>query len=416
MAWSEQIAPAIAHAADAAFGEAGLQVAVAAVENGGTTISSGRCAIAPGGRFEIGSVTKTMTGTLLALLAADGTLRLEDEAGRWLAAGDNGHITLLELATHTSGLPRHGPDRTPEAAEAELRNLTLTPGRYAYSNFGFQLLGLVLERASGTSFAQLLASRLLEPLAMTCSGAGLAGPGQLIPGHAWGLAVPAMDQPLPASGAVQATIADLAGFARACLKPPPGALGEAIAAAQLPRVAVDQANAQGLGWHIRDGRVRWHDGGTGGFSATVMLDPDPGRAIAIAVNTCGNGGLLTRAALLSLAGRDPGRAFPQAPADYADRVREVTAALLEGRAADAHAALSGSLRARITTAQLERWWWMSTLDARGPATVAVACQPGDEGLVAIAAVRFASAGRGVTARFRFDAGAQITDLQIKRSR
>lgn len=56
------------------------------------------------GRFEIGSVTKTMTGTLLALLAADGTLRLDDEVGRWLSAGDNGRITLRQLATHTSGL------------------------------------------------------------------------------------------------------------------------------------------------------------------------------------------------------------------------------------------------------------------------------------------------------------------------
>jgi CubicO group peptidase (beta-lactamase class C family) len=51
-----------------------------------------------------------MTATLLALLAADGRLRLDDEAGRWLSAGPNGGITLRQLATHTSGLPRLAPN------------------------------------------------------------------------------------------------------------------------------------------------------------------------------------------------------------------------------------------------------------------------------------------------------------------
>jgi D-alanyl-D-alanine-carboxypeptidase/D-alanyl-D-alanine-endopeptidase len=60
--------------------------------------------------FEIGSVTKTMTATLVALLAADGQLRLDDEVGRWLSAGANGRITVRQLATHTSGLPRLPPN------------------------------------------------------------------------------------------------------------------------------------------------------------------------------------------------------------------------------------------------------------------------------------------------------------------
>jgi CubicO group peptidase (beta-lactamase class C family) len=60
-----------------------------------------------GGRFEVGSVTKTMTATLLA---ADGSLRLDDEVGRWLPAGANAGITLRQLATHASGLPRLAPN------------------------------------------------------------------------------------------------------------------------------------------------------------------------------------------------------------------------------------------------------------------------------------------------------------------
>ncbi len=62
------------------------------------------------GRFEVGSLTKTMTATVLALLAADGSLRLDDEVGRWLPAGANAGITVRQLATHTSGLPRMAPN------------------------------------------------------------------------------------------------------------------------------------------------------------------------------------------------------------------------------------------------------------------------------------------------------------------
>ncbi len=54
-----------------------------------------------------------MTATLLALLAADETLRLDDEVGRFLTAGANGGITLRQMATHTSGLPRLPPNFDP---------------------------------------------------------------------------------------------------------------------------------------------------------------------------------------------------------------------------------------------------------------------------------------------------------------
>jgi len=415
MTWNEEIAASLAQAVDTAFNEGELQVAAAAIDTDGTTIRYGRHPVAADSRFEIGSVTKTLTGTLLALLAAEGTLRLDDEIGRWLAAGDNGRITLLALATHTSGLPRVGPDLTPGIAEAELQQVKLVPGGYAYSNFGFQLLGLVLERASEIPYQGLLASRLLEPLAMTCSGTGSAACGRRIAGHAWGERMLAQHHPLPASGGAEATIGDLASFVRACLEPPPTPLGRAIAATQVPRFAIDQANAQALGWHIRDGRFRWHDGGTSGFSAAVVLDPAQHRGVAILINTSGTGLLITRAALLVLAGRDPGGAFPVAPPGCTDRARQVTLSLLHGRVAEAHASLSPQLRGRISAGRLERLWWIHTLDARGPAQVTVASQPSDEGLIAVAAITFASATRGLTVRFRFDPAAQITDLRIKRS-
>jgi Beta-lactamase len=166
MAWRENAARSLTETFDGVFDSPGVVVAAACVDEAGAGIG-----VSPGdapadGRFEIGSVTKTMTATLLALLAADGALSLDDEIGRWLSAGPNSAITLRQLATHTSGLPRLAPTMdlstidlaNPyagfgfERAEEGLRQATAAPGGpWLYSNFGYHLLGLVLERASGQS-------------------------------------------------------------------------------------------------------------------------------------------------------------------------------------------------------------------------------------------------------------------------
>ncbi len=174
MEWDAERAQAVFEALDGAFPGDGIVVAVAAVDRGGNgpalAVSEG---LAEDARFEIGSITKTMTATLLASLVGDGVLGLDDEIGRWLAAGPHGNITLEQLATHTSGLPRLAPnqptdeenpyrDFTAERAQEGLRAADRTPGAgHLYSNFGYQLLGLVLERASGQRYRDLLAERLL---------------------------------------------------------------------------------------------------------------------------------------------------------------------------------------------------------------------------------------------------------------
>jgi len=106
VAWHEEAARSLVETFDGSFGTPGVVVAAACVDDAGTGtgLSPGD---APGdGRFEIGSVSKTM----LALLSADGTPRLDDEISRWLSAGANGGITVRQLATHTSGLPRAAPN------------------------------------------------------------------------------------------------------------------------------------------------------------------------------------------------------------------------------------------------------------------------------------------------------------------
>jgi serine-type D-Ala-D-Ala carboxypeptidase/endopeptidase len=312
-------AQAVFEALDGAFPGDGVVVAVAAVGGGGSSgpafaVTEGLPADA---RFEIGSITKTMTAALLAGLVGDGVLALDDEIGRWLDAGPNGDITLEQLATHGSGLPRLAPnqptgeanpyrDFTAERAEEGLRTATRTPDAgHLYSNFGYQLLGLALERASGQRYRDLLAERLLGPLGMTRSGVGRAGGGTRLTGHASGKPVGHWDFALPGPGAVEATIGDLARYLAACLAPPDGPLGTAIRLCQQPRLRIGGRQAGGLAWIITDGLL-FHNGGTGGFAASMTIDQAAGHAMAALVNTHASPApLLDAVVMAAVKGNDP---------------------------------------------------------------------------------------------------------------
>jgi serine-type D-Ala-D-Ala carboxypeptidase/endopeptidase len=144
--------------------------------------------IAPDGRtiVRIGSIAKAFAGQLLADLASEGKVRLADPAQRYLPEfklpGAGGRsITLIDLATHTAGLPREVPgepaaDGNPFDGvswanyKAYLATATLasTPGTAAaYSNLGFGLLGRALEGASGQAYATLLQERIAGPLGIS---------------------------------------------------------------------------------------------------------------------------------------------------------------------------------------------------------------------------------------------------------
>jgi CubicO group peptidase (beta-lactamase class C family) len=392
MAWREDAARSLTETFDGAFDSPGVVVAAACVDEAGTGIG-----VSPGdapadGRFEIGSVTKTMTAALLALLADDGALSLDDEVGRWLSAGPNGGITLRQLATHTSGLPRLAPNMdlstvdpaNPyagfgfERAEEGLRQATAAAERpWLYSNFGYHLLGLVLERASGQSYQALVTRRLLEPLAMTCSGVEDAGAGTRLPGHAGGGEVPHWDHPLGAGG-VEATVADLGRYAQACLHPPGTPLGAAITAAMVPQIPLANGGRQALAWQVRPDGIRVHDGGTGGFSSAV-LDPRPAR--------------------------------PQPPGpEWEARAREVVRLLLDGRTADVHALGSATFQSHVPAERVERAWRTRTQDLGPAGQVTVRCQ-GSPGHV-VADVTIVFARDAVAVRIGFEPSGQLSGLRV----
>lgn len=381
MGWTEDGAGALTGVVREKFDHEGVVVGAAAVDESDTTIVLSPAGADPDSRFEIGSVTKTMTATLLALLAGRGRLGLDDEIGRWLAAGSNGGLTILELATHTSGLPSVGPSRregrtdpadpwagyTFEHAERDLQQATVKPGHvHQYSNLGYQLLGLILERAAELDYPTLVRSELLEPLGMTRSGVGSRGPGVLLGGLSESGDVAHWSHPWGAGG-VEATIGDLALYARACFMPKDDELGRAISVTQKPVVRLGGDVEQALAWVVRaDGMIE-HSGGTAGFSAGVTVARDRGRAVALLVNYGGSPvypTFLKEAARLAVNGEDPRQAVSPHPwptwrEDAVDAVR----ALLDGDVGRVHGCLASPVRARVSAAQLEANWNRRTQDA-----------------------------------------------------
>jgi CubicO group peptidase (beta-lactamase class C family) len=424
MTWSEDAARTLAEAFDGTYDAPGVVTAAACIDEAGTAIRASPGDMPVDGRFEIGSVTKTMTATLLALLEADGMLELDDEVSRWLPASPESRITLRQLATHSSGLPRiapnHGefdPDNPyarfgPVQAEEGLRQAVLAPGRpHLYSNFGYQLLGLVLERASGLSYQELISQRLLEPLAMTCSGTGGSGGGTPLPGHGNSGEVPHWDQPLPGAGGVEATIGDMARYARACLHPPQDPLGAAITAAQTPQLPPGNVSHQALAWGVREDGIRLHAGGTGGFTSAVLIDPARARAVVM-LASCGGSWPLDRAAFLALTGGDPREARPQPPGpEWDERARETIQMLLDGRTTDVHARMTAAFQDQVSPGQLDQDWREHTRDL-GPATeVQVTCQRWPAAFIAAdVTITFTSGTRA--GRIHFDSSGQIAGLEF----
>jgi len=423
MTWSENAARTLAETFDGTYGAPGVVTAAACIDEAGTAIRASPGDLPADGRFEIGSVTKTMTATLLALLAADGMLELDDEVGRWLPAVPDSGITLRQLATHTSGLPRIAPNHGevdaanpyarfgPRQAEEGLRQAVLAPGRpHLYSNFGYQILGLALERASGLPYQELISQRLLEPLAMTRSGSGGSGGGTALPGHGNSGEVPHWDQPLPGAGGVEATIGDMARYARACLHPPQDPLGAAITAAQAPQVP-GTVRHQALAWGIREDGIRIHAGGTGGFTSAILIDPARGRAVVM-LASCGGTWPLDRAAFLALIGGDPREARPQPPGpEWDDRARETIQMLLDERATDVHIRMTAAFQGQVSPGQLDQACREWAGDLGRTTEVQVTCQRWPAAFIA-ADVTIAFAGGTRTARIHFDEAGEIAGLEF----
>jgi CubicO group peptidase (beta-lactamase class C family) len=261
--------------------------------------------------FEIGSVTKVLTGLLLARAVERGELALEDDFNSILPADYKlpatvPSVRLIDVATHSAGMPEIPYNLTRDPAlfivdyskydERHLRAFTdafapSPPARavYVYSNTGFGLLGWALARHAGKPFEQLLEDDITVPLGMSSTTVALsaANSERLVPGHdPNGDPVGRTDFGcLVACGGVVSTANDLLLLLSAYLDetcPLAGAM-------ELTHRSYYQAPTRvsvGLGWHIAVDRVtRFHDGQTGGYTAFVSFDPVRRTGVVVLGNT-----------------------------------------------------------------------------------------------------------------------------------
>lgn len=252
--------------------------------------------------FEIGSITKVFTTTILADMvlknevSLDAPAQVNAPAGMTLPKRGDKQITLANLAEQNSGLPRlplnmvptsmSNPyaDYTTEQLNAYLRShrLRRDPGaEFEYSNLGMGVLGNILANRAGQDYETLVKERILRPLGMDRSGITLTPAMQaaLAKGHGAD-GSPAQNWDLPSlagAGALRSTATDMLKFLAANLGQPQTDLERAMRLAHQTRFRISPNSEIGLGWitmTTKSGvRLVFHDGGTGGYGAIAGFDP-----------------------------------------------------------------------------------------------------------------------------------------------
>ena len=281
----------------------------------------------PDSMFEIGSLTKTFTGLILAQMVQQKKVSFDDPVRNFLPEGTvikplGAEITLLDLATQHSGLPRmpdnfhpaNGANPYVDYHAAQMYDYVNKHGVgrandtiFLYSNFGFGLLGTALSLRAGIPYGQLVRNQVTAPLHMDDTLITLSSTQQarLIQGHdaqnhpagRWDFDV------FAGAGALVSTASDMLKYLEANLHPEKFATPEtpigAGAAADSPSSTISaafaldhQLRASGIGpakvalaWlYNEQTKIYFHDGGTGGYSSFAAFLPADDRAIVVLYN------------------------------------------------------------------------------------------------------------------------------------
>lgn len=269
---------------------------------------TGRAAT-PDTGYRLASISKQFTATCVLLLVEDGIVTLDDPVQRWLPTlPEATHaVTLRHLLSHTSGLVDY-EDLVPESQTQQVRDadvlrllerenrLYFAPGtQYRYSNSGYALLALVVERASGARFADFLRTRVFAPLGMHGTLAREdEGPAvdaraygySLVEGH-WQRTDQSTTSAVLGDGGIYSSLRDLARWDAAWYDD--RLLSSASRALAVhPATATTETDVAhyGFGWRLQ-GRMQWHSGESIGFRNVMLRFPD--RHLSIIVLTNRNG-------------------------------------------------------------------------------------------------------------------------------
>ena len=262
--------------------------------------------------FEIMSITKVFTALLLADMVHRGEVAFHDPVAQYLPATlhqNSTAITLLDLATYTSGLPNmpgnlppdwwSSPDPMGAYTEAKLYEFLASyvpkyePGKhYEYANLSFGLLGIALARRAGKTYEQLLIDRVCKPLGLSHTRIDLtpAMRRRVVQGHdllmketqLWNW--PAM----PGAGCVRSTARDLTAFVRASMQIGSSPLRHAMKTmTEVRRPTSLAGTSAALGWYITaagNEQIAWKSGLSAGCSTFIGFSLQRHRAVVLLSN------------------------------------------------------------------------------------------------------------------------------------
>jgi CubicO group peptidase (beta-lactamase class C family) len=243
--------------------------------------------------FEIGSITKVFTSTLLAEMVIENKINLGEDINNYISLllKNNTRITFQQLANHTSGLPRlpsnliiadmtnpykdYDEEKLKEYLTEKLTLVQNQPAKYEYSNLGAGLLGYVLSKIETTNYESLLKDKIFAKYQMSNSTTNRENVKELLikglntAGNEtsnWDLSV------LIGAGGILSCTDDLAKFAIAQFDDS----NKALALTRTKTFDINKNMGIGLGWHIiktqSGDEWTWHNGGTGGYSSSLAID------------------------------------------------------------------------------------------------------------------------------------------------
>lgn len=294
-------------------------VAIAMVDHRGTTFFSYGYTTRKGGKpidersvFEIGSITKTFTGVLLADMVVRGVVGLDDPIARYLpesvyvSVRSDQQITLRHLSTHTSALPRLPTNLDPADQANPYADYTIQQmydflsshelrrdigERFEYSNYGVGLLGHILALRAAMTYEELVIDRIARPVGMSDTRIALTDDmrARLAMGHSGSQQVKNWDIPtLAGAGAIRSTAVDMIRYVAANLGLATSPLDSAFVLSHQEHAKTDRdGTAIGLGWIIRAGEagvIHWHNGGTGGYRSFAGFDKGNGVGVVVLSN------------------------------------------------------------------------------------------------------------------------------------
>ncbi len=274
-----------------------------------------------GDRWHLGSITKSITATMIARLVESGRMKWTDTIGeRFLDASiheDWKPVTLRQLLTHTSGAPANfsirvmlkqpalGPECTRERRKAVLDVIAEKPAhapgeKYAYSNVGYTIAGAMAESATGVIWEDLVKREVFEPLELTDAGFGPPkSPSETLDqprGHrvVLGWKVSANDDAdntpiMGPAGAVHMTLGNLCKYATEHLRGELGA-GKLLAAETYKRLHTPALQNYACGWVVKQPTneipytVYWHNGSNTMWYALVVFIPGKNMVVAVTSN------------------------------------------------------------------------------------------------------------------------------------